>query len=543
MIHEYTPPPSNLPPGSTVWAYLRDSGGPSQDRSVTQQREIVLEYCARHGFTLERVFADVHQTGTKDDREQFRTMISLVEHNQKPDGLILWSFARFARNELDANYYKSLLRKKGLVVYSLIQDIPEGKYAAVMEALIHISDQEKSEQAAWESKRGLMHIVKQGAMPGRPPYGMMRVPLVITSDDGTVRTLHRWVPDPEVAPRVRQAFEMRVAGASIAAIHAETRLYGSLNSYTTFFTNKIYTGILEFGGETIENYCEAIVPIETFNAVQTISADFANRQHVSTNASNHPRRVNSSFLLAGLAHCARCGSLLAGHTSPTKSEKHVAYLSYRCPRKKQNRDCDLPTIPAKALEQCLINDGLDYLAHHPELIEAMHATAAKASESSEAEQAEKIKTINAELRKIRTQINNTINAIAEVGHSKSLLDKLTNLETERERRELQLREMETKQIYAPADAQIIQSKLLGIKPMLEHANISTRQTILRNIIQRVDADRDGDMLIIGIVLNLPKKKADIMPLVGYVPLSQPSVGALLYRHVIVVPIKRKTRSR
>lgn len=542
MIQEYTSPPSTLPPTSTVWAYLRDSGGPTQDRSVAQQREIMIEYCARHGLVLERVFADVHKTGTKDDaREQFRQLVSLVEHGQRPDGLLLWSFARFARNELDANYYKSLLRKHGMVVYSLIQDIPEGKYAAVMEALVHISDQEKAEQASWEARRGLLHIVRQGAVPGTPPYGIKREPIVVTSDDGTVRNLHRWVPDPETMPRIRQAFEMRATGASIAAIHAETKLYGSLNSYTTFFTNRIYIGILEFGGETIENYCAAIVPPEIFQTVQNISRDYAERKHVSTNATNHPRRINSRFLLAGLVHCARCGSPLAAHTAPQKSEKHIAFLSYRCSKKIRTKTCDLPTIPALQLDQLVI-DELDNLGQLPEVLAAMQANAAKAAETAEAERAEKIRVLNAELRNIRAQLTNIGNAIAKAGHSKTLLDKLAQLETERERREYQLREMEQTPIHTPADAQMVQRMLLNIKPVFDKADLPTRQTLLRSALKSIDVDRNGKSLIVGIVIKIPKKKDDIIPPSKYVPISQSPLGAPVYRHVIESELKRKPRS-
>ena len=51
-MSNYTPPPPELSPGSTVWAYLRDSGGPTQDRSVSQQRDVLEAYCQRRGLTL-----------------------------------------------------------------------------------------------------------------------------------------------------------------------------------------------------------------------------------------------------------------------------------------------------------------------------------------------------------------------------------------------------------------------------------------------------------------------------------------------------------
>ncbi len=50
--------------------------------------------------------------------------------------------------------------------------------------------------------------------------------------DGTPRIVQRWVPDPETWGLCRQAWEMRVNGASYRQIHEATRLMGSIGCYT-----------------------------------------------------------------------------------------------------------------------------------------------------------------------------------------------------------------------------------------------------------------------------------------------------------------------
>jgi hypothetical protein len=42
--------------------------------------------------------------------------------------------------------------------------------------------------------------------------------------DGEPHLVSQWVPDAELAPRVRQAFEMRAAGASYGEILEATRI-------------------------------------------------------------------------------------------------------------------------------------------------------------------------------------------------------------------------------------------------------------------------------------------------------------------------------
>jgi hypothetical protein len=135
------PPPSTLPPGSTVWAYLRDSGGDNQDRSITRQLEVIQDYCARHRLELVHVYRDEAKSGTTTaGRDDFMRMIAQSDkHENNPDGLLLWSFSRFGRNLDDATYYKSRLRRNDIIIHSLTDQIPEGPYSRFVETLVDIA--------------------------------------------------------------------------------------------------------------------------------------------------------------------------------------------------------------------------------------------------------------------------------------------------------------------------------------------------------------------------------------------------------------------
>src|SRR5690348_16768053 len=94
------PPPAGLPPGSIVDAYLRDSGGPLQDRSVEQQRNEITEYCGKYGLQLRKIYADIHKSGgSTKKRDEFEDMVaSTASPTLRPAGLLIWNFARFARS-------------------------------------------------------------------------------------------------------------------------------------------------------------------------------------------------------------------------------------------------------------------------------------------------------------------------------------------------------------------------------------------------------------------------------------------------------------
>jgi hypothetical protein len=48
-----------FPPRSLVAAYIRDSGGDTQELSAQQQAKVMPLWCQEHGYTLTKVFVDL----------------------------------------------------------------------------------------------------------------------------------------------------------------------------------------------------------------------------------------------------------------------------------------------------------------------------------------------------------------------------------------------------------------------------------------------------------------------------------------------------
>jgi len=206
----HLPPPTTLPPGSIVDTYVRDSGGPRQDASTDQQLTEIQTYCQAHGLTLRNKFVDVAKSGGSTvTRDDFNKLIDITRRiEDRPQGILLWNYARFARDLDDAIYYKALLRNRNIIVHSLTDPIPEGQYGRIIEFFIDISNEEKRRQTSTDAKRGLRDLVlKHGCVPGTPPIGFKREPVTIgTRRDGSPHIANRWVPDPELTPRIKTAF-------------------------------------------------------------------------------------------------------------------------------------------------------------------------------------------------------------------------------------------------------------------------------------------------------------------------------------------------
>lgn len=517
-------------PGARVVAYFRDSGGDRQELSVSQQETAVRNWCDVHGLILIRIFKDEARRGSSTvGRDGFQDM---MHHFRSPDcqeaGLIIWNYQRFARDVDDAQFFRADLRRRGYILHSLNDDIPDGPAGRFFEAAIDWKNEQFLEDLSRDVKRGLNDLVsKYGAVPGIPPRGFKREPVDLgTRRDKSTHIVHRWVPDPELLPQIRTAFRMKAAGRSLKEINDETHLYKGLNAYSTFFSNKLYIGILEYGDQVIENYCEPIIDQTTWKEVQVILKQHAGNRNLSGNSPNHPRRRNSPFLLSGILFCARCGYQMSGLNRGN-------HQSYRCSRSKRHRDCDAKPIPKHFLEQTILEQLTGFVLTAETMQEREKIVQKNKGERLEQLQMDRSGQ-NKALGIVRRKIRNITNAIAESGHSRSLLQSLAELEAD---------EAMTLSKIAKIDEAIAQPNLVMTDADIETAaryltgellksEPTHVQTILRGITNRIDVERDGKIVRGRIIYYHPpgadpKAKA---PREKSEPLDRGTVGAPIQRH-------------
>jgi len=365
----FTFPPCALPPGSLVWAYLRDSGGESQD--LASQRAYMLAYCQHYELHLDRFFEDAAVSGSSTlGRERFDAMIDLARRSDLPatDAILYWDIKRFARNFDDSQYYKADLRRRGYLLIPLADDIPDGKIGRMWETFLEIKAEEDLEQISRDSKRGLAFIVGMkdsegryvGLFPGRPPTFFRGEPYDtgLTRNDGRPRVVQRLAADPATWELGRRAWAMRAEGASYKAIERELRLFSHtanpLSTYVGIFRNEIYLGRLNYGGRVYEEFVPALATIEQWEAAQRLRAAHP-RSPKWTPDKVHPRaRAEGKYLLSGLCVCAVCTGRMHGGTN-TRPDRDRFWSFYRCTRQQARPDdCDNKQVSARRLEVAVV---------------------------------------------------------------------------------------------------------------------------------------------------------------------------------------------
>lgn len=482
--------------GDAVCAYLRDSGGADQDLSVAQQESELRAWCQRQGLRLTRVFADAARPGSSTvGRDQFLEMLRYLRSAKRAErGVVIWKFSRFARDIDDAQYFKADLRRRGYEIYSIKDQIPEGSTGRFFESALDWMNQRFLEDLSTDVKRGLHHIVSQyGAVPGTPPRGFRRESVVIGQRrDGSPHSVARWVPDPDLVEAVRTAWRMRAAGASYAEIHAATRLYGSLNSYVTFFRNPIYKGLLEYGGQSIPDYCEPVVDPATWELVQELQAKSAERYHNQNDPSapQHPGRHRSRYLLSGLAYCAACGSLLIGDSFAFGQGQRRYY--YQCGNARRTQTCAAKKIPQDALEEAVIATLGEYILS-PQVVSAQQLVL----DEDAAAGGQRLETRREQLRRDLAAVERRLSRLADLlierGSSATLLAKLDELEADQRALKNEQAELDLQVAVDAHRASLddTQRSAALVRDNFRRLDLRTQKTVLRGLIARIGVERDG----------------------------------------------------
>ncbi len=515
-------------------SYRRDSGGMKQDQSTAQQLSEITAFCDQWGLILRHNFVDEAKSGgSTKSRDDFNRMIdTYAAADARPQGLILWNYARFSRDIDDSQLNKIKIRQWGITIHSLNDHVPEGDYSRVIEFFIDVANEEKRKQTSADAKRGLHELVhKYKCVPGTPPRGLKREPVRIGQRrDKTEHIAHKWVPDPAFKTRVKKAFVMRAQGSPLKLIHKQTQLFSAVNSYLTFFTNPIYKGELHYGGQVIKDYCKPMVPADIWDKVQLIINELAQKQKTRTSA-RHPRRQSGVYILSGISKCGLCHAPHYGLTSYQRNGS--AYLRYACTRAQRRKDCKAKPIPARYFEENVLKEINDFFSVPENLINII----ARFQEDNSTVQSrldEELASLSAQLGPVRRAITNFTNAIGESGHSPALLKKLSAAEAQEKGLLEQIEKLKTQVIPPLIIPTLEQARAIGhkIQTDLQSKDRTFIRQVLLGILHEVLAVREKKEIHIQIIFYHTASKKKGTAKTASTPV--PPVGAPLYRHSIFI---------
>ena len=157
-------------------AYIRVSTDDQDELSPESQLDEIRKYAKREGIILleDCIYIEEPISGRKaKNRPKFQEMIARAKESDCPFSVILlWKFARFARNQEESIFYKSILRSKCKVdVVSITEPLIAGPFGKLIERIIEWMDEFYSIRLSQEVKRSMRVNAERGKRQCTASFG------------------------------------------------------------------------------------------------------------------------------------------------------------------------------------------------------------------------------------------------------------------------------------------------------------------------------------------------------------------------------------
>ncbi len=324
---------------AVLYARVSSDKQAEKDLSIPAQLKSLRQYALARKWNVVKEFIDEAESARTADRPAFQEMIAEAKQKNQPfSAILVWKLNRFARNREDSIIYKSLLRRKGIQVISINEQIDDTASGKLLEGLLEVIDEFYSSNLAQDTVRGMKENAARGFLNGgRGAFGY-RIKKI--SANGQEKRTYE-ISEAE-APIVREIFKLCVQGEGTKDIAKGINKKGyrkrtgkewRSNNVAYVLRNEAYTGTIVWNltnrnGELrkkkpseevvrIPNAFPAIISKETFDQAQKAIAARSPKLI-------HPRVISSNHLLSGLIKCSKCGSNFSACTA--KSGKYSYFM-------------------------------------------------------------------------------------------------------------------------------------------------------------------------------------------------------------------------
>lgn len=327
--------------------YARYSSHGQTEQSIEGQLRDNYAWAKQQGVTVVGEYIDRALTGTKDQRPDFQRMIEDAAKNQF-ELVIVWKLDRFARNRYDSAIYKAKLKKFGIKVVSVKENITDSPEGIILEGLLESMAEYYSANLSQNIRRGQRESIAKGTFCGGPvPYGYKLVDKKLVIDDKT-------------APIIRYVFDQYAQGVPKKDIINELNNRGIRNkngkplTYTAFqraLPNPAYIGEFTYKGEVVPGLAEPLIDKEIFQKVQDRLKLIARAP-----AAN---KAKIEYLLQGKAYCGHCGAPMVGESG--RSQNKETYYYYACADKKKKHTCKKKNERKDFVEWYVVEQTMQYI--------------------------------------------------------------------------------------------------------------------------------------------------------------------------------------
>ncbi len=336
--------------------------------------------------------------------------------------VLVWKLDRFSRDRYDSAHYKHILKKNGVKVVSVKENISDGPEGIILESTLEGYAEFYSAELSEKIHRGQ----KENALKGKNNGGGTPLGYAVGPDD--VLAI-----DPLTAPLVKEIFTRYDAGENIISITAslnERSLKTSkgkafkIGGVSLMLKNRKYIGEYRYGGIIIPKGIPAIIDEDLFERVQ---------QRMALNKKAPAKaKAMEEYLLTTKLFCGTCERLMAGE-SGTSSTKGVKHYYYKCAGAKRKLGCKKKSAKKDFIERAAVVLTVNRVLKDEEIDRiADGILTLQASEDTT------IPALKKQLADTERGIENMLNAIQMGVLTASTKERLEKLEMQREELKLSI---------------------------------------------------------------------------------------------------------
>lgn len=362
----------------TAAVYIRVSTDDQLELSPESQLSEISKYAREHNILIANEYIFIESEGrsgrNSKNRPQFQRMIATAKLKPKPfDCILLWKYSRFARNQDESTFYKSMLRKKlGIDVVSISEPLMDGMYGRLIEMIIEWQDEFYSYNLSVEVTRSMRLKAEKGLYNGASSFPLGYVP-----DENK-----KPVIEPQEAHIIRTIFDLFVNGYDKNYILHFLNDSGYRTKRGNKFTqdalnyilgNHFYIGKLRWNrregnhGSRLKPEEDWIISDAEHEALITPEIFEKAQQRNKELAATHTRYAHpvshGKHWLSGMVKCSICGKSLSVKHRKDSDLCHFQCLGYRTGIHKESQSISerkLTRYVLDALKDLLTQERFDF---------------------------------------------------------------------------------------------------------------------------------------------------------------------------------------
>lgn len=489
---------------AVIYSRVSTRGQAEEELPMAGQEAECRAYAKDKGWEVVNVYQDAGYSGGTIDRPAFQEMyVTAKDTKPRPFDIVLtWRSNRLFRDVEARLAYSRLFKRMGIRLVSLHEpEYGESATGRLAETIFGAIDEYYRAQVSEDTLRGLKLVARRGySTGGKPPTGYRNVRKLTgnikPNGEPEMRTM--WEPDPVLASKVRQVFEMSAAGRTNVEIVEATKVVAAKNGLTTLLRNRAYIGeriynttrrasLSEKKYHRLKNAPEAIIilpdshpPIvsrELFDQVQAA----LDRKRPKIGQRKYSRH---EYILSGLLWCKEHDCVYSGHTTGER-------MYYACAmRKKLGKKLSPCTWLKKDAIEKFILDNLKENIITPDIVrqglEIIQAEESRSHREDDAEQREiegQIAQSNLELTRYYAAIKSGVHADAMATPINELHERINRLN----KRQAEIKREREKALKLPVITDTMVDNILDkVHAMLDTTDRKELKAALSHFIERIE---------------------------------------------------------